>query len=54
MGITWMVICPSLVNFSNTIFNDSLNPIVPTFRDALKTQRVIDAAHLSAKEGDNM
>jgi predicted dehydrogenase len=38
----------SLVNFANEIYLDQSTPITPTFRDALKAQRVVEAAYTSS------
>lgn len=39
----------SMVNFANEIFSNQTNAITPTFNDALKAQRVIEAAYVSSK-----
>lgn len=44
----------SLVNFSNEIFLNKTNPITPTISDALKAQRVVEAAYISSKLGERV
>lgn len=44
----------SIVNFANELFFNKCNPITPTFRDALKAQRVIEAAYVSSKSGQQI
>jgi predicted dehydrogenase len=41
----------SIVNFANEIYLNQANPITPTFEDALKAQKVIEAAYRSSKTG---
>jgi predicted dehydrogenase len=40
----------SLIHVANMVFNDKEDSIVPTFKDALKAQRVVEAAYISDKE----
>lgn len=40
----------SLIYFANTIYHDKNDEIIPSFKDGLKAQRVIEAAYLSARE----
>lgn len=40
----------SLVNFANELFFNKQNSITPTFKDALKAQKVIEAAYISSRD----
>lgn len=44
----------SLVNFANEIFLNETSPTTPTIKDALKAQRVIEAAYTSSKQGEEV
>lgn len=44
----------SLINFANEIYLNESNPITPTFEDALKAQRVIEAAYRSSLTGEEL
>lgn len=44
----------SLVNFANDIFSKETTPLTPTINDALKAQRVIEAAYTSSNLGSEV
>jgi predicted dehydrogenase len=41
----------SIINFADELFSGKKNTITPRIEDALKSQRVIEAAYLSDKVG---
>ena len=40
-----------LINFANELYFDKKNTITPTFKDAMKAQKVIEVAYNSSKQG---